>query len=123
MSGGERRDGVVAALRRGRDWQGRSWTPASVVDQQRLDRDKEFPTAWARTPAAVAVRSGIRQAVLKPLTYTVSAPDVTGLDRLERLTGPVVFVANHSSHLDTPLILSSLPERFARRLAGGGAAE
>jgi 1-acyl-sn-glycerol-3-phosphate acyltransferase len=35
----------------------------------------------------------------------------------------VVFVANHSSHLDTPLILGSLPERFANRVAVGAASD
>jgi 1-acyl-sn-glycerol-3-phosphate acyltransferase len=37
--------------------------------------------------------------------------------------GPVVFVANHSSHLDTPLILGSLPDRFANRVAVGAASD
>src|SRR5690606_4486712 len=32
-------------------------------------------------------------------------------------------VANHSSHLDTPLIVCSLPRRFADRLAVGAAAD
>jgi 1-acyl-sn-glycerol-3-phosphate acyltransferase len=42
---------------------------------------------------------------------------------LNEVRGPVVFVANHSSHLDTPLILGSLPARFADRVAVGAAAD
>jgi 1-acyl-sn-glycerol-3-phosphate acyltransferase len=34
-----------------------------------------------------------------------------------------VFIANHSSHLDTPVILGSLPRRFTDRLAVGAAAD
>ena len=48
---------------------------------------------------------------------------VEGTEYLDGVRGPVVFVANHSSHLDTPLILGSLPERFADRVAVGAAAD
>ena len=41
---------------------------------------------------------------------------VTGADRLERLRPPVIFAANHVSHLDTPVILAALPPSWRRRL-------
>ncbi|HWB38264.1 MAG TPA: lysophospholipid acyltransferase family protein, partial [Rugosimonospora sp.] len=83
----------------------------------------EFPTGWARMPAVRAARRGIQRAGLTPLTWSLTKPEVRGLDLLERLTGPVVFVANHSSHLDTPLILGSLPARYAKKIAVGAAAD
>ena len=48
---------------------------------------------------------------------------IEGTEYLDGVRGPVVFVANHSSHLDTPLILGSLPERFADRVAVGAASD
>jgi 1-acyl-sn-glycerol-3-phosphate acyltransferase len=36
---------------------------------------------------------------------------------------PVIFVANHSSHLDTPMILLSLPDSYRRRTAVAAAAD
>ena len=41
---------------------------------------------------------------------------VTGADLLERLRPPVIFAANHVSHLDTPVILAALPPSWRRRL-------
>src|SRR5207302_4679846 len=42
---------------------------------------------------------------------------VAGVDKLNALDPPVIFAANHQSHLDTPLILSALPARWRYRVA------
>jgi 1-acyl-sn-glycerol-3-phosphate acyltransferase len=107
----------------GRDWRGRSRTPRSAVSHEPPDEAREFPTGWARMAATRAARRTIQRAGLTPLTWGLTRPDVQGRDHLDNLTGPVVFVANHSSHLDTPLILGSLPERYAKRIAVGAAAD
>jgi 1-acyl-sn-glycerol-3-phosphate acyltransferase len=107
----------------GRDWRGRSRTPRSAITHEPPEGPREFPTGWARTAFMRATRRGIQRAGLTPLTWSLTRPDVQGLDLLENLTGPVVFIANHSSHLDTPLILGSLPSRFAKKIAVGAAAD
>src|SRR5207248_3004963 len=48
---------------------------------------------------------------------------VEGLDVLEDLQPPVIFVSNHSSHLDAPLMLCSLPPAWRERTAVGAAAD
>ncbi|WP_327288745.1 lysophospholipid acyltransferase family protein [Streptomyces sp. NBC_01198] len=118
--------GVVGSLRllaHGRDLRGRARVPRSAEEWEETPERTRFPTAWARTPVAGAVRYGLQRGLLKPTAWSVCAPDVEGVERLEGLRGPVVFVANHASHLDTPLILGSLPPRFARRIAVGAAAD
>jgi 1-acyl-sn-glycerol-3-phosphate acyltransferase len=48
---------------------------------------------------------------------------VEGLEHLENLQGPVLFAANHQSHMDTPAILAALPARWRYRLAPAMAKE
>lgn len=110
-------------LRHGRDWRGRARVPRSAQEWERPDEDSVPRTAWARTEAAGVARSMLQQGVLKPLTWSQTRPTAGGLDYLDGLRGPAIFVANHSSHLDTPLILGSLPARITDRLAVGAAAD
>jgi 1-acyl-sn-glycerol-3-phosphate acyltransferase len=111
-------------LRHGRDWRGRARSPRSAQHGAELpDNGDDFPTAWARTPAAGLLRSVVQQAVLKPVTWSQTRPVVHGRDYLDSVHGPAIFIANHSSHLDTPLILGSLPQRITNKLAVGAAAD
>ena len=43
--------------------------------------------------------------------------EARGLEHLEGLKGPVIFAANHQSHLDTLAILDVLPARWRYRVA------
>lgn len=61
-----------------------------------------------------------------PMRLAVSAltaPDRRGDDRLLGLKGPAIFAANHHSHLDTPLMLTSIPEPWRHKIVVGAAAD
>ncbi len=82
-----------------------------------------FRTEWSRTLIARIARAIITELVTKPGVKIVASPTVTGVDRIAHLRSPVIFAANHASHLDTPLLLTSLPERFRHKTAVGAGAD
>jgi long-chain acyl-CoA synthetase len=48
---------------------------------------------------------------------------VEGREHLARIDSPVIFAANHQSHMDGPVILASLPARLRYRVAPAMAKE
>jgi 1-acyl-sn-glycerol-3-phosphate acyltransferase len=61
--------------------------------------------------------------VLQGVVRGVTRVQIFGRNELSNLKGAFVVVANHSSHLDAPLVFTTLPRRLARYLAAGAAAD
>jgi 1-acyl-sn-glycerol-3-phosphate acyltransferase len=78
---------------------------------------------WARSWIAGVVRAGLLRFVLRPLMNVYTRRRATGRDMLSRVKGPVILVANHTSHIDTPVILAALPRRLRKRTAVAAAAD
>jgi 1-acyl-sn-glycerol-3-phosphate acyltransferase len=104
-------------------WGKRPLLPRSAEPFAPREEAAEFPTSWARTPAARTARDAIQRYLLKPLVWNETRVSVQGLDVLEGLAPPIVFVSNHASHLDAPLALCSLPPAWRERTAVGAAAD
>ena len=78
---------------------------------------------WARSWLAGLIRENFLRFVLNPLMDYYAARRATGREKLEGLKGPVILVANHASHMDTPVILSALPRRLRKRTVVAAAAD
>ena len=92
--------------------------PATVAHADAID----FPS-WNRTLPARALRRASLPTWILPLGRIFASVDVRGLDHLTGVQGPVIFAANHQSHLDTPVILDALPPRWRYRVAPAMAKE
>lgn len=85
---------------------------AAAVDQK-----------WARSWLAGVARESFMHFVLNPVMDYYARRRATGREKLTALKGPVILVANHASHLDTPVILSALPRTLRKRTAVAAAAD
>jgi 1-acyl-sn-glycerol-3-phosphate acyltransferase len=94
-------------------------TPDEVVRQA----DRRLDVPWARWAPARAVRAAFILGVLGPIMDLYTRRRVRGAQHVAGLRSPVVFVASHASHMDTPTILRSLPRHLRRRTAVAAAAD
>jgi 1-acyl-sn-glycerol-3-phosphate acyltransferase len=76
-------------------------------------------TGWARTAPVGAMRGFVQVVGVKSVVRKELAVEVYGLDELRQLDGPALIVANHASHLDTAVLVSTLPAKRRRRTAVG----
>ena len=83
----------------------------------------DYDTAWARRYPARLARAAIVEGVMRPVMAVVADPTRAGVNRLDGLDGPVVFAANHHSHADTPLLMTSIPEPWRHQLVVAAAAD
>lgn len=100
----------------------------ALPEERRTGAD--YDTAWARTFRARWTRTVLLEAVLRPTAAAIARPRRRGIDRLADLqhpadgaVRPVIFCANHHSHVDTPVVLTSLPEPWRYQVFVGAAAD
>jgi long-chain acyl-CoA synthetase len=82
----------------------------------------DFPS-WNRTAPARVLRRASLPTWILPLGRVFARVKVEGLEHLRDLSTPVIFAANHQSHMDTPAILDALPPRWRYRVAPAMAKE
>jgi long-chain acyl-CoA synthetase len=82
----------------------------------------EFPS-WNRSWPARAIRRVSLPTWILPLARAFAWIRVEGRQHLQAIDSPVIFAANHQSHMDTPVILGALPRRLRYRVAPAMAKE
>jgi long-chain acyl-CoA synthetase len=82
----------------------------------------DFPS-WNRAWPVRFIRRVSLATWILPLGRMFAWVRVSGLEHLDRVSGPVVFASNHQSHFDVPVILMALPGAWRRRIAPAMAKE
>ena len=101
-------------------------TPKGVAPLPRRRRTHgNYDTSWARKKPARLARAAIVDGPMRLVVAGLASPERKGTDRLLDLPDdqPLIFAANHHSHLDTPLLLTSIPEPWRHKLVVGAAAD
>ena len=100
-----------------------SW-PATVErpDPERkvgLDYDHE----WSRRYPVRLARAVVMDNLARPAARLLAPATIRGLEHLQHVEGPVIFASNHLSHMDTPLLLTTLPVEFRHRTVVAAASD
>src|SRR5664279_5382675 len=81
---------------------------------ERYDYDMTRAIDRFTSPTLACLRFVAQRWLLKPLVWSLVRVDIRGIENIESCPGPFIAVANHSSHLDAPLIIGALPRNRAR---------
>lgn len=97
---------------------------AALIDQGPAPATAPTFPRWALTAPARWIRWAFQEALVWPLHHLICRPfRVEGTEHLTGVQGPVLFIANHASHIDTPSVLRALPQRMRWRVAVAAAAD
>ncbi len=92
-------------------------SPSTQAIEREATARRVPPPRWARSRPVAAMRGAMRRVLFLPLFRHYIPLSVGGLRNLERAVPPVIFAANHTSHLDTVALTAALPTEWQRRLA------
>lgn len=69
------------------------------------------------------LRRFAQRVILRGVVKSQVSISVEGKDNVKGVEGPFILIANHSSHLDAPVLISSLPYSLTKNLATAVAAD
>ena len=84
-----------------------------------LDYDHD----WSRRYPVRLARAVMMDNVARPTARLVAPATLRGLEHLQYVERPVIFAADHASHIDTPLLLTNLPVAFRHKTVVAAASD
>ncbi len=92
------------------------------IIEKRVSKPTRF-RRWTLTLPIKMIRYLFQLIIVFPIIKIFCSTKIIGKENLKNIKAPVIFVSNHTSHFDTPLILSKLPFRFKTNIAVAAWAE
>lgn len=100
-----------------------SWPDSVPRNPIKRELEGDYDTAWARKWGVRVARALVVDNIARPAVSFLTSPQIEGLDRLDRVDGPVIFAPNHASHLDLGVLLAVLPSRFRHKMVAASGAD
>lgn len=89
-----------------------------MIHEKSTEHARAYPfPEWPLRFPATWIRLVMLYSLLLPITRVMSWVRVRGQEYLRELRGPVMFICNHITSIDAPLVISAMPGRFKRKLA------
>ncbi len=95
----------------------------ALVEAARESKRKPGSWSWPLSPAVRAVGLTTQVLLIYPFIHLFYRVRVTGLERLDGISGPLLFTPNHCLHLDNAIILTRLPIGTRWKLSVAAAAD
>lgn len=117
------KDAIAKLARIGFPFTAPSW-PANV---ERPSKQRhiglEYDHDWSRKYLVRLARAVVIDNVTRPVVQLAAPTTTRGTEYLTNLEGPFIFASNHASHIDTPILLTSLPVHIRHRIVVAAAAD
>jgi len=91
-------------------------TVADLAAPVAAHEETRFPR-YNRNWISRLIRGVALEVIFLPLTRFFAKRKIHGRENLKSIRGPIIFAANHESHLDTPIILATVSWKLRRKLA------
>ncbi|MBD3267924.1 AMP-binding protein [bacterium] len=88
----------------------------SIIENRRQSRTQLPLRRWTRSWPCHLFREAFRHTIMRAALAMFCQVKCQGLENLHGLKGPVLFVSNHTSHVDTPLIMQLAPYALGSRI-------
>ena len=88
-----------------------------LIAKGKQERTKHTFKSWLLSWPMQIIRSGIQRLIVFPIYRLYVKVEVEGLEHLSNVTLPAIFMPNHITYADGPVLLRALPGKIRRRIA------
>ena len=95
----------------------------TISDLEEMVRNPTFQKSeyhfprWANHLLIRIIRAAVHYCLVRPATFLLAYPEITGCENIHNARGPLLVVSNHVTSVDIGFVLAALPARIRNRIA------